>query len=102
MIKVSVFYPNSQGATFDMAYYTGKHLPLVQQRVTTCKGITAEKGVSGATPGSSPAYIAIGHLLFDSIESFQSGFTPHATEILGDVPNYTNIQPVIQISEVTA
>ncbi len=102
MIKVSVLYPNSPGATFDMAYYTSKHLPLVQKRVATCKGIAAEKGISGGTPGSAPTYIAMGHLLFDSVEDFQSGFNPHAAEILGDIPNYTNIQPVLQISEVSA
>jgi uncharacterized protein (TIGR02118 family) len=101
MIKVSVLYPNSPGATFDMAYYTSKHLPLVQKKVTTCRGVAAEKGLAGGAPGSPPTYIAIGHLLFDSVESFQSGFDPHATEILSDIPNYTNTQPVIQISEVS-
>jgi len=101
MIKVSVFYPNSAGARFDMAYYTSKHMPMVQRLVTTCKGIAAEKGVAGGTPGSQPTYIAIGHLLFDSVQAFQSGFGPHSEEILGDIPNYTNTQPVIQISEIT-
>jgi uncharacterized protein (TIGR02118 family) len=100
MIKVSVFYPNSAGATFDMAYYTSKHLPMLQKKVPSCKGIAAEKGVAGATPGSQPTYIAIAHLLFDSVESFESGFGPHAPEILADVPNYTNTRPVIQISEI--
>lgn len=101
MIKVSVHYPNSEGAKFDMAYYTSKHMPMVQRLVTTCKGIAAEKGVAGGTPGSQPTYIASGHLLFDSVEAFHSGFGPHAQEILGDIPNYTNTQPVIQISEIT-
>lgn len=101
MIKVSVFYPNSAGAKFDMAYYTSKHMPMVQKLVAGCKGIAAEKGVAGGTPGSQPTYIAAGHLLFDSVEAFQTGFTPHASQIMGDIPNYTNIQPVIQISEIT-
>lgn len=101
MIKVSVLYPNSPGARFDMAYYTSRHMPMVQKKVTTCKSIAAEKGVAGGTPGSQPTYIAIGHLLFDSVEAFQSGFGPHAEEILADIPNYTNTQPVIQVSEIT-
>ncbi len=101
MIKVSVLYPNSAGATFDMAYYTGKHMPMVQKKVAGCKGIAAEKGLAGGTPGSKPTYIAIGHLLFDSVEAFQRGFEPVAAEILGDIPNYTNTQPVLQISEIT-
>jgi uncharacterized protein (TIGR02118 family) len=100
MIRVNAFYPNSAGATFDMAYYTGKHLPLIQKRVASCRGVAAEKGLAGGTPGSQPTYIAIGHLLFDSVESFESGFAPHASEILADVPNYTNTRPVLQISEI--
>ena len=101
MIRVSVLYPNSAGAKFDMAYYTSKHMPMVQKKVASCKGIAAERGVAGATPGSQPAYVAIGHLLFDSLEEFQSGFGPVSNEILSDIPNYTNTQPVVQISEIT-
>lgn len=101
MIKVTVFYPNSPGARFDMAYYTSKHMPLVQKRVASCRGVGAEKGLAGGAPGSAATYIAIGHLLFDSVESFESGFNPHAKEILADVPNYTNTEPVIQISEIS-
>jgi uncharacterized protein (TIGR02118 family) len=40
------------------------------------------------------------HLYFDSIEAFQNAFGPHAQAIMGDIPNYTDIQPTIQISEV--
>ena len=34
MIRVSVMYPNSAGATFDMAYYTRKHMPMVRSKVS--------------------------------------------------------------------
>ena len=101
MIRVSVMYPNSAGATFDMADYTSRHMPMVQRLIPSCKGIAAEKGLAGGTPGSQPTYSAIGYLLFDSVESFEKGFGPHATEILADIPKYTNITPVIQISEIT-
>jgi uncharacterized protein (TIGR02118 family) len=56
--------------------------------------------VSGATPGSRPAFVAMGHLYFDSVAEFQSAFGPHADAIMADIPNYTDIQPTIQISEV--
>jgi uncharacterized protein (TIGR02118 family) len=101
MIKVSVFYPNSPGAKFDMSYYTTKHMPMVKRLVSSCKGIAAEQGLGGGAPGSAATYIGIGHLLFDSVEDYQSGFGPHAKEIMADIPNYTNTQPVIQVSEVT-
>ena len=101
MIKVSVFYPNSPGTRFDMAYYTTKHMPMVKRLVSSCKGIAAEQGLGGGAPGSAPTYIGIGHLLFDSVEDFQRDFGPHAPEIMADIPKYTNTQPVIQISQVT-
>ena len=101
MIKVSVFYPNSEGARFDMDYYRDRHMPLVQNRIgAACKGIAVEQGIAGPTPGSKPAYIAMGHIYFDSVEAFQAAFAAHAAEFMADVPNYTNIQPSIQISEV--
>lgn len=47
-----------------------------------------------------PPYVALGHLLFDSVEAFQTSFGPHVQEIMADIPNYTNTEPTIQISEV--
>jgi uncharacterized protein (TIGR02118 family) len=101
MIKVSVFYPNEEGKKFDMEYYLNKHLPMVQQKLgTALKGGAVEQGLGGAEPGSRATYIAMGHLYFDSVEAFQTAFGPHAESIMGDIPNYTDIQPTIQVSEV--
>lgn len=101
MIKVSVFYPGGAGSTFNMDYYLNRHMPMVRARLgTACKSTAVEEGLVGATPDSPPAFSAMGHLYFDSVEAFQSAWGPHAAEIVGDVPNYTNIQPTIQVSEV--
>jgi len=101
MIKVSVMYPNQQGARFDHAYYRDKHMPLVQARMgANCKSYTVDKGVAGGEPGAPPTYVAMCHIFCDSVEAFQAGFGPHAPEILGDIKNYTDLQPVIQISDV--
>jgi uncharacterized protein (TIGR02118 family) len=40
------------------------------------------------------------HLSFESVEAFQAAFGPHAEAIMGDIPNYTDISPAIQISTV--
>lgn len=102
MIKVSVLYPNGPNARFDMKYYVTHHMPMVREKCApACRGIAAESGLAGGDPGSPPPYIAIGHLTFDSVEAFQKAFAPHAKEILGDIPNYTNVQPILQIAEVT-
>jgi uncharacterized protein (TIGR02118 family) len=101
MIKVSVFYPNEAGKKFDMDYYCNKHIPMVQQKLgSALKAGAVEQGLSGVEPGSRATYIAMGHLYFDSVEAFQTSFGPHAESIMADVPNYTDIRPTIQISEV--
>ena len=101
MIKVSVFYPHSGGSKFDMAYYVEKHMPMVRQKLgAACKGLAVEHGVGGATPGTPPTYVAMGHVLFDSVEAFRAAWAPHAEAILADIPNYTKIQPFFQVSEV--
>lgn len=101
MIKVSVLYPNNEGSTFDMGYYCHSHIPMVRTKLgTACKGVAVEQGLGGAAPGSRATYVAMGHLYFDSVEAFQAAFGPHAGAIMGDIPNYTDIQPTIQISEV--
>ena len=101
MIKVSVFYPDREGSKFDMDYYCHIHIPMVREKLgAACKGAAVEQGIGGATPGSRPGFIAMGHLYFNSIEAFQKAFGPHADTIMADIPNYTDVQPTIQISEV--
>ena len=101
MIKVSVLYRNNEGCKFDMDYYCNRHIPMVREKLgRAVRGVTVEEGLGGAEPGSPPVYIAMSHLLFDSVEAFRSAFGLHAEAIMGDIPNYTDVQPTIQISEV--
>lgn len=101
MIKVSVFYANGDGKRFDMTYYCEKHMTLIQRLCgTAVKGIAVERGISGGTPGSPAQFLAMGHIYFDSVEAYNASFVPHLKEIVADVPNYTNIGPTVQISEV--
>ena len=101
MIKVSVMYPNNPGARFDHDYYRTKHMPLVKARMgDACKYYTIDKGLAGGAPGAPATYVGMCHIFADSVESFQKAFGPHAKEIMGDIKNYTDIAPVMQISEV--
>ncbi len=101
MIKVSVLYPNGEGKKFDMDYYCNQHVPMVGGLLgDAVKSATVEKGLGGAVPDSPATYAAMGNLYFDSLDSFQNSFGPNAEEIMADLPNFTNIEPVVQISEV--
>ncbi len=99
MIKVSVLYPNAPGSHFDLNYYCGSHMPMVRDRLgPACKGIAVDAGIAG--DGGGAPYAAVCHLFFDGVEAFQAAFGPHEAEIMADIPNYTNVQPVVQISQV--
>jgi uncharacterized protein (TIGR02118 family) len=103
MVKISILYPNTPGARFDMDYYLHKHMPASIQRLGPAEGyqgVSVERGLSGGAPGADPAYIAMCHYLFDTPELFLAAFNQHANLLQGDIPNYTDLQPVIQISAV--
>ncbi|WP_102355874.1 EthD family reductase [Pseudomonas sp. AD21] len=101
MIDVSILYPNEADCSFDFDYYITHHMPMIQQKMGgACSHFTIEKGLQGPTPGSRPTYIAMGHLFFESLESFVDAFVPHAKAIAADIDNYTNVKPVVQISEI--
>ena len=101
MIKVTILYPNEADANFNMDYYADKHMPMVQELLgDAMKGYAIDKGVAGRNAEEEMPYVAIGYLYFDKLSDYQEAFGPQAEKIVGDIPNYTNIKPLIQISEV--
>ncbi len=101
MIRVSVVYPDGEGKTFDMDYYLTKHVPLVAELLSEAlRGLAIEKGLRGIAPDAPATYVVMGHLYFDTVQAFDNSLSPHAEKIMGDFPKFTNIEPVIQISEV--
>jgi uncharacterized protein (TIGR02118 family) len=106
MIKVNVMYPYTEGARFDHAYYRDRHMPMVKARLgSACAYYTVEKGLAGrapgaAAPGAPPAFVAMCAFICGSAEGYQAAMQEHGAEILGDIANYTDIAPVLQVSEV--
>jgi uncharacterized protein (TIGR02118 family) len=103
MITITILYPNAPGARFDMDYYVDKHMPMSIALLGAhpgFKGVSVERGVGGAAPGSDAPYFAMCHFRFDSAESFMAAFAPNAAALQGDIPNYTDVAPVIQVNEV--
>ena len=77
-------------------------MPLVRERLGKLGLVRAEvdKGVAGGAPDAPAPYVFIAHVYFNSVADFQKAMGVHGKEIMGDIPNYTNIQPQIQISEI--
>lgn len=103
MVKISILYPARDGGRFDMDYYLNVHMPMSIGYLGAAdgfRGVSVEEGVSGAAPGSAPAFVAMCDYLFESTEAFLSAFLPYAERLQGDMPNYTDIEPLIQVNAV--
>ena len=101
MIKVSVLYPSKPGSRFDVDYYLGKHMPMAARLLKPAvKSVAVEIGVGGRIPGQPAPFAAIAGFICESVEDFLGAFMPVAEQLQGDIPNYTDIEPVIQISDL--
>tara|TARA_B100001013_G_scaffold286378_1_gene186186 strand:+ start:771 stop:1082 length:312 start_codon:yes stop_codon:yes gene_type:complete len=102
MIKVSLLYAAEEGKKFDMDYYYNKHMPLVHERLDPGGLIRSEieSGISSADPSAPAPFVAIGTLYFNTTDEVHEGFKTHGRELMGDLPNFTDIAPQVQISEI--
>jgi uncharacterized protein (TIGR02118 family) len=101
LIKVSVMYPFAEGKTFNMEYYETKHMPMVAAFLgPNLVKYTIEKGLASGIPNQPLPYMAIGIFYVKSLEDYQAAIGPNRDAIRADIANYTNIAPVILVSEV--
>jgi uncharacterized protein (TIGR02118 family) len=101
MVKITVLYPSKPGCRFDVDYYLNTHMPMSSKLLgTAIKAISVEIGRSGATPEDRPPFAAICGFTCETVQAFTDAFLPVATQLQGDIPNYTDIEPIIQISDI--
>jgi uncharacterized protein (TIGR02118 family) len=101
LIKISIMYPYAEGKTFNMEYYETKHMPMVAGFLgSNLIKYTIEKGLASGIPNQPLPFIAIGIFYVKSLSDYQAAIGPHIDAIRADFSNYTNISPVILVSEV--
>ena len=97
MIRLSVFYPKTEGAEFDHDYYRDSHVPLA------CKTWGIDAGDAQIDKGVDGPYEAAVHFTFGSLEALGAAMSSEDTgAVIADVANYTSIQPVMQTSEIVS
>jgi uncharacterized protein (TIGR02118 family) len=94
---VTIMYPNQENAIFDFDYYLDRHMPQTARLLGN--NIEIRKGWSSPTGGPAP-FVCICTIRIKSLEEFVTIMTNEGAALIADVPNYTNIEPVIQIDEV--
>ena len=101
LIKVSIMYPYAEGKTFNMEYYESKHMPMVAGFLgSNLVKYTIEKGLSSGIPNQPLPYAAIGIFYVKNLGEYQAAIGPNRDAIRADFANYTDIAPVILVSEV--
>src|SRR5271170_7694319 len=101
MVKVSIFYPSEPGGHFDVDYYLNKHMPLTLGLLgSAVKAVSVEIGVHGGAPDQLPPFTAICGFTCESVQAFTDAFLPNADVLQSDIPKYTDIAQVIQVSEI--
>lgn len=101
LYKVSILYPSGAGKTFDFNYYEKTHMPLVAGFLgNNLKFYEIDKGVAGSAPDEEVPYVAIGSFYCYDFAEYNKAIAQHIDTILNDIKNYTNIQPVVQVSEI--
>lgn len=101
LFKVSVLYPSGDNKTFDMDYYETKHMPLVAGFLgKNLQFYEINKGISGRTTNDKAPFLAIGSFYVRDIAAYNTSISANRDSIINDIKKYTNIQPVILVSEV--
>lgn len=101
MIKVTILYPKTEGGRFDLDYYLGTHMPLsISLLGPSMHSITVERVLSPGAPWPDAGFHAIASFVCDSRAAYEAAFFPHMERLQADMPNYTDIPAVIQVSEI--
>jgi len=103
MVRLMVLYPNDPGKRFDMNYYINKHMPLVKSLLGPYGLVKTEvdKGIASLEGAPAP-FVCVAVLYFGSLEGLEKAFEAHLAELTADIPNYTDISPQVQISEIVS
>jgi len=101
MFKVAILYPNGEDKTFDMDYYEKKHMQMVAGLLgKNLRFYEIDKGIAGRTPNDKVPFVAIGYFYINDVNEYNKAIAQNIDAILNDIKKYTNIQPIIQISEI--
>jgi uncharacterized protein (TIGR02118 family) len=101
MFRIAILYPNGKEKTFDMDYYEKTHMPMMAGFLgENLKFYEIDKGIAGRTPNDEIPFLAIGYFYCYNIDAYNNSIAKNIEAILNDIKKYTNIQPIIQISEI--
>lgn len=101
LFKVEILYPNGDNKIFDMDYYEKKHMPMVAAFLgKNLKYYEIDKGIAGRTPTDKVPFLAVGYFFVSDVAEYNKAIAQNREAVVSDFKNYTNVQPVVQVSEI--
>lgn len=98
-VSLQVLYPTDHGTTFDYAYYTDKHMPIVDKHMGPhIESVMIVKGLAGG-PDVPAGFHTIATITFKDQSALDSAMAAGGP-VIGDIPNFFNGQPQMLIGEV--
>ena len=97
--SLQVMYPITETTNSDYDYYFGKHMEIVGETMGEhIQSTLVTKGIAGG-PDVPAGFYAIATIVFEDQSALDLALSKAGTA-LGDIPNFTNTEPVMLIGEV--
>jgi uncharacterized protein (TIGR02118 family) len=98
----TVLYPSGEGITFNFEYYRDHHLKTIMELYNgLIDRFELRKGMP-SPDGSAPRYLAVISIYTSDPDGFAAANEKYREQLVADVPNFTNGQPLFQADEVFA
>lgn len=93
--------PNGEDAKFDIDYYIKTHMKLAMDTWGPMGMVSYQVTKNLATAsGEAPPFVVQAALQFKSVDHFkEASAQPGSKTVLADVPNFTNIKPILVVGE---
>lgn len=105
MIRIAISYPktksNNPAKQFNMDYYRERHMALVEINYLPHGLIKWELDIPQIGLGELPVF-AIGYLYFTNLQEVKNAFKQAGSIVLADIINFTDVTPIVVVSEITA
>ena len=102
MIRITGMYRWEDGARFDHAYYASEHMRIAREALLPhgLVGLESDRFLMHGAPQPGQI-IAATNAYFPTPEIAQAAMSRAAKTLMDNVPHYTNLTPLMHMSEVS-
>jgi uncharacterized protein (TIGR02118 family) len=101
VFRITAVYPHTHGSRFDADYYCGRHAAFAREMLTPAglRDLRITIGTA-ALDGGPPPFWSVSELVFEDRAAFDAAMAQHGAALFADLPNYTDVAPLMQVSDL--